>query len=160
MQKSIYDFEVTKIDGKKTTLRDYEGKVLLIVNVASKCGYTKQYASLEDLYQKYKDKGLEILGFPCNQFGGQEPGTDEEIQEFCSTKFNVTFPLFSKIKVNGKEADPLYVHLKSLAKGILGTEAIKWNFTKFLIDKEGNVIERYASKDTPADLELEIAKFL
>jgi len=160
MKKSIYDFDVQTIDGKDTTLQKYKGKVLLIVNVASKCGYTKQYAGLESLYQKYKDKGLVICGFPCNQFGGQEPGTEEEIQNFCSTKYNITFPLFSKIKVNGKDAHPLYVHLKSQATGILGTERIKWNFTKFLIDKDGNVIERYGSKDTPKELDLKIAELL
>lgn len=160
MQKSIYDFEVSTIDGKKITLQDYKGKVLLIVNVASKCGYTKQYAGLEALYQKYKDKGFVILGFPCNQFGAQEPGSEADIKQFCSTKYNVSFPMFSKIKVNGKEAHPLYQYLKPLAKGVLGTESIKWNFTKFLVDRNGKVIERYASKDKPEDLDLKVAELL
>lgn len=160
MPSTIYDFTVTTIDGKETTLAEYKGKVLLIVNVASKCGFTKQYEGLENLYQKYKSKGLVICGFPCNQFGGQEPGTSEEIQQFCSSKYNITFPLFEKINVNGKNAHPLYVYLKSQAKGVLGTEAIKWNFTKFLVDKNGHIVERFASRDTPESLENKIASLL
>jgi glutathione peroxidase len=137
-----------------------KNKTLLIVNVASKCGFTKQYAGLEQLYEKYKDKGFVVLGFPCNQFAGQEPGDDAEIKSFCSLNYNVTFPLFSKIKVNGADAHPLYKYLKEKHKGILGLAAIKWNFTKFLVDKNGNVIKRYASQDKPEDLTSDIEKIL
>lgn len=160
MPSTIYDFTVDTIDGKTTSLAQYKDKVLLIVNVASKCGFTKQYEGLEKLYQKYSSKGLVILGFPCNQFGGQEPGDAAEIKQFCSLKYNVTFPLFAKINVNGKNAHPLYMFLKPQAKGVLGTEAIKWNFTKFLVDKTGHIVERFAPKDTPESLEAEIEKFL
>lgn len=160
MPRKIYDFVVHTIDGKEVSLSKYENKVLLIVNVASKCGFTKQYAGLEKLYQKYKDKDFVILGFPCNQFGGQEPGTADEIKSFCELNFGVTFPMFEKISVNGKNTHPLYAYLKSEAKGIMGTEAIKWNFTKFLVNKDGSVVTRFASKDTPESIEAEIAKLL
>jgi glutathione peroxidase len=159
-ESSIYDFSLTTIDGHTTTLQEYRGKLLLIVNVASKCGFTPQYTGLEALHQKYKDRGLVVLGFPCNQFGGQESGTESEIREFCSTQYQVTFPLFAKIDVNGKKADPLYVWLKSQAKGILGTEAIKWNFTKFLVDTEGQVIDRFGSNVTPEELDATIAELV
>lgn len=157
---TIYDFTVKTIDGKETTLEDYKGKVMLIVNVASKCGYTPQYDGLEALYQKYKDKGLVVLGFPCNQFGSQEPGTEAEIQNFCRVNFGVTFPMFSKINVNGADTHPLYVYLKSEKPGVLGSEAIKWNFTKFLVDKEGKVVERFGSSTKPSELEEKIEKLL
>ncbi len=156
----IYDFEAKAIDGTLTPLKTYEGKVLLIVNVASACGFTPQYAGLEALYRKYRDRGLEILGFPCNQFGAQEPGDEEEIKNFCKLKYDVTFPMFAKIDVNGPATHPLYQFLKKEEKGILGTEGIKWNFTKFLIDRQGNVVERFAPQTTPASLEKEIEKLL
>jgi glutathione peroxidase len=158
LKSLLYDFPVTTVDGRATALSEYRGQVLLIVNVASKCGFTPQYDGLEALFRKYKDRGVTVLGFPCNQFGGQEPGTEAEIHHFCSTQYNVTFPLFAKIDVNGKHADPLYVWLKSKAKGILGTEAIKWNFTKFLVDREGTVIDRYGSNVTPAELDPILAR--
>lgn len=160
MEKSVYDFKVVTIDGAEKSLADYKGKTLLIVNVASKCGYTKQYAGLEKLYEKYKDRGFEILAFPCNQFGGQEPGTHEEIKEFCSLNFGVKFPMFEKINVNGDSTHPLYVYLKEQAPGAAGTKAIKWNFTKFLVDKNGKVLERYASATTPEELDPIIEKQL
>ena len=158
--QTVYDFNVKTIDGKETTLAPYKGQVMLIVNVASKCGYTPQYDGLQTLYEKYKDRGFVILGFPCNQFANQEPGTEAEIQNFCRVNFGVTFPLFSKIDVNGKGTHPLYVYLKSKQPGILGTETIKWNFTKFLVDKEGNVISRFGSSTKPKELEEEIEKLL
>ena len=157
---TIYDFKVKTIEGDDTTLAPYGGKVLLIVNVASKCGYTPQYDGLEALYRKYKDKGFVVLGFPCNQFGSQEPGSEAEIQNFCRVNFGVTFPMFSKINVNGEETHPLYRYLKSEQAGILGTEAIKWNFTKFLVDKEGNVVERFGSSTKPSELEDKIEALL
>lgn len=157
---SIYDFDVQAIDSSKVSLKDKKGKVLLIVNVASKCGYTKQYAGLQKLYDTHKDKGFEVLGFPCNQFGGQEPGTEKEIQSFCDLNYKVTFPLFAKVNVNGKDAHPLFNYLKSAQKGVLGTEAIKWNFTKFLVNKKGEVLARYASATTPESIEEEIVKLL
>jgi len=135
----------------------YRGLTLLIVNVASQCGYTPQYAGLERLYRKYKDRGFVVLGFPCDQFGRQEPGTDDEIQQFCSLNYDVTFPLFSKIKVNGDDAHPLYKFLKSQKKGVLGSESIKWNFTKFLIAPDGAVLKRYGSADTPDAIERDVA---
>ncbi len=156
---TIYDFTVKNNKGEDVSLSEYKGKVLLIVNVASKCGYTKQYSGLQALYGKYKDKGFVILGFPCNQFANQEPGTDAEILSFCQVNFGVTFPLFKKIKVNGKDADPLYVYLKEQAKGNLGS-AIKWNFTKFLVDRDGNVLDRYESKTTPEELDSIVADLL
>lgn len=157
---SIYDFKVQTIQGEDTTLSTYKNKVLLIVNVASKCGFTRQYDGLEALYRKYKDQGLVVLGFPCNQFGSQEPGTEKEIQNFCRVNFGVTFPMFSKINVNGEDTHPLYQYLKSQQPGLLGTESIKWNFTKFLVDKEGNVVKRFGSSTTPLELEEEIEALL
>ena len=157
---SIYDFSVKDIHGKDVALDRYRGKVLLIVNTASKCGFTPQYKGLEALYQKQKGKGLEILGFPCNQFGAQEPGSAKEIESFCEINYGVTFPLFAKVDVNGKDAAPLYQHLKAAKPGLLGSEAIKWNFTKFLVDAEGNVVERYAPNTEPAAIAPDIAKLL
>jgi glutathione peroxidase len=144
---SIYDIKLKDIDGKDTSLSAYKGKVLLVVNVASKCGYTKQYSALEANYQKYKDKGFVVLGFPCNQFGGQEPGSNDEIKEFCSSKFNVTFPLFDKIDVNGEKRHALYTDLAGKDSPFPGD--IKWNFNKFLIGKDGKILKRFESKATP-----------
>jgi glutathione peroxidase len=157
---SVYDFSAKAIDGSEKSLGEYRGKALLIVNVASKCGFTPQYRGLEAMYRRLKDKGFEILGFPCDQFGHQEPGDEAEIQSFCSTTYDVTFPLFSKIDVNGNGAHPLYKYLKSEEKGLLGTESIKWNFTKFLVDKQGNVIKRFAPKDSPESIEKDIERVL
>jgi glutathione peroxidase len=154
---SIYDFNVITIDGARQTLDAYRGQVLLIVNVASKCGFTPQYAGLEDLYRRYREQGFTVLGFPCDQFGHQEPGDEAEIRNFCSLTYEVTFPLFAKINVNGDQAHPLYTYLKSEKKGLLGSEGIKWNFTKFLVDREGRVVKRYAPTDTPVSIEKEIA---
>jgi glutathione peroxidase len=153
---SIFDFELHALDGSERTLNDYAGKVMLIVNVASRCGFTPQYAGLEALYRKHKDAGLVVLGFPCNQFGAQEPGTEAEIQSFCATNYGVSFPMFAKVEVNGANAHALYRHLKSAKPGLLGTEAIKWNFTKFLVDRRGEVVARYAPNDKPEDLEQDI----
>ena len=153
----IDDFTATTIDGETRSLADYRGKTLLIVNVASKCGFTPQYEGLEALYRQYRDQGLVVLGFPCDQFGHQEPGDEAEIRTFCSTNYDVTFPLFAKIDVNGANAHPLYQHLKRAAKGILGSEAIKWNFTKFLVDKAGRVVKRYAPAETPAAIGKDLA---
>ena len=153
---SVYAFTVTSIDGRAVPLSIYRGKTLLIVNVASRCGYTPQYAGLERLYRAHKEDAFVILGFPCDQFGRQEPGTDDEIQQFCSKTYDVTFPLFSKIKVNGPEADPLFIYLKSEKKGLLGLEAIKWNFTKFLVGPDGEVLKRYGSADTPESIERDL----
>jgi len=150
--QSLYDIKLKDIDGKDTTLAAYKGKAVLIVNVASKCGYTKQYSGLEATYPKYKDQGLVILGFPCNQFGGQEPGTNEEIKEFCSSKFNVTFPLFDKIEVNGANRHPLYVALAGKNSPFPGD--IKWNFNKFLIGKDGKILKRFDSGVKPDAEEL------
>lgn len=157
---SIYSYKVKTNTGTMQSMEDYKGKTLLIVNVASKCGFTPQYEGLEKLHQKYKDKGLVILGFPCNQFGAQEPGSDEEIKTFCKLNYGVTFPIMSKIDVNGDKADPLYKFLKSKASGIMGTEAIKWNFTKFLVSSDGSKIERFAPQKEPKDLEKDIEKLL
>ncbi len=157
---SIYDFSAQTITGKEQSLGDYRGKVLLVVNTASKCGFTPQFAGLEELYEKYKDKGLEILGFPCNQFAKQDPGSDSEIQEFCQLNYGVTFPMVSKVDVNGADEDPIFSHLKEEAPGALGTRRIKWNFTKFLVDAEGKVIKRYAPTDTPKAIEKDIARLL
>lgn len=159
MAKSVYDFKVKDINGKEVSLEDYRGKLMLIVNVASKCGFTPQYKGLESLYQELKDQ-LVVLGFPCNQFGAQEPGNAEEIKNFCSLTYNVTFPLFEKIDVNGTNAAPLYQFLKSEKPGLLGSEAIKWNFTKFLVNKEGKVIKRYAPTDTPESIKKDLSKLL
>ncbi len=155
----FYDYKVKSISGEEVSMSEYKGKVVLIVNTASKCGFTKQYEGLEELYEKYKDQGFVILGFPCNQFGAQEPGDNEEIKNFCTSTFSVTFPMMSKIDVNGDDADPLYKFLKKEKGGILGDE-IKWNFTKFLIDREGNVVDRFASQKTPKALEKEVEKLL
>ena len=155
----FYDYKVKNISGEDVSMSEYKGKVVLIVNTASKCGFTKQYEGLEELYEKYKDQGFIILGFPCNQFGSQEPGGNAEIKNFCTSTFSVTFPMMSKIDVNGENADPLYKFLKSEQGGILGDD-IKWNFTKFLIDREGNVVDRFASQKTPKALEKEVEKLL
>ena len=160
MNKSVYDFTVETIDGEEISLDKYKGKTILIVNVASKCGFTPQYEGLQELYEKYKDKDFYVLGFPCNQFGNQEPGSEEDIKEFCSTNFDVNFPMFSKIEVNGDDAHPLYKFLKEKASGTLGTKSIKWNFTKFLIDKEGNIVDRYGSAKTPKELDPIVAKYV
>jgi len=157
---NVYDFEATTIDGARQSLDAYKGKTLLVVNVASKCGFTPQYAGLESTYRKLKDKGLVILGFPCDQFGHQEPGDEGEIKQFCSLKYDVTFPMFAKIEVNGAHTAPLYQYLKKAAPGLLGTEAVKWNFTKFLIDKTGKVVRRYATMETPESIEKDIVKIL
>ena len=156
----IYKFEVKTLGGTPVKMESFKGKTLLIVNVASKCGFTPQYKGLEALYKKYRDKNFEILGFPCNQFGTQEPGSAEEIQSFCSLTYDVSFPMFSKIDVNGPNADPLYQFLKKEEKGVLGTESIKWNFTKFLVSKTGEVLKRYAPTTTPESLENEIVSNL
>lgn len=152
MSESIYDFSAPLLNGQLTGLETYRGKVLLIVNTASECGFTPQYAGLEALYRAMKDRGLVVLGFPCNQFGGQEPGDAEAIGEFCQANFGISFPIFDKIDVNGDDAHPLFVWLKHQAAGVLGTEAIKWNFTKFLVDRNGRVVERYAPATKPEDL--------
>ena len=149
---SVYEFAAKTIEGKEVSLSNYKGKALLVVNVASKCGFTPQYEGLEKLYKDYKNKGLEILGFPCNQFGAQEPGTEADIQSFCSLTYGVSFPMFAKVDVNGSNAHPLYKYLTHEKPGILGTEAIKWNFTKFLIGKNGEPIKRYGSADKPESL--------
>jgi glutathione peroxidase len=158
--KSIYDFKVKNIRGEEVPLETFRGKALVIVNTASQCGLTPQYEGLENLYKKFKDRGLVILGFPSNQFGAQEPGSEAEIAQFCETRFSVTFPLFTKIEVNGPQTHPLYEFLKSSQKGFLGTEAIKWNFTKFLVDKSGNVVTRFAPTTTPEQMETEIENVL
>lgn len=157
---TLYDIEATTIDGATRSLRDYAGKALLVVNVASRCGFTPQYKGLEALYRKFADRGFVILGFPCNQFGAQEPGSESEIAAFCSTNYDVTFPMFAKIDVNGEKAHPLYRLLKHAAPGLLGSEAIKWNFTKFLIDRNGAVVKRYAPTDTPQAIERDIEALL
>lgn len=156
----IYDISAKTIDGKDQKLDAYKGKVVLVVNVASKCGFTPQYKGLEALWKKYKDKGLVILGFPCDQFGHQEPGDENEIKNFCSLTYAVDFPMFAKIDVNGPNTHPLYQHLKSEAPGLLGSEGIKWNFTKFLVDKTGNVVKRYGSVDTPEKIEKDLVDLL
>jgi glutathione peroxidase len=157
---SVYDFSVKDIHGKEQKLDRYKDKVMLIVNVASKCGFTPQYKGLESLYEKMQSRGLEVLGFPCNQFGAQEPGTEKEIESFCELNYGVKFPLFAKVDVNGDEAAPLYKYLKKTKPGLLGTEAIKWNFTKFLVDRKGNVIERYGSNVEPEAIADDIEKLL
>ncbi|ALC81352.1 MULTISPECIES: glutathione peroxidase [Bacillus] len=157
---SIYHISVQTIDGKEIKMEHYRGKVLLIVNTASKCGFTPQYKELQELYENYREEGLEILGFPCNQFMSQEPGSEEEIQEFCSLNYGVTFPLFKKIDVNGEKAHPLYKKLANDAKGVLGSKAIKWNFTKFLVDKQGETVKRYSPNTKPKELEKEIEALL
>jgi glutathione peroxidase len=157
---TIYDFTVDDIEGRPVKLDRYKDKVLLVVNTASKCGFTPQYKGLEALYRKYKDQGLEVLGFPCNQFGSQEPGNEQEIATFCETNYDITFTMFRKVDVNGEGAAPVYRYLKSAKPGLLGTEAIKWNFTKFLVDRGGNVVARFAPNDTPESIERDVAKAL
>ena len=157
---SIYDYEVNTISGKASPLADYKGKVLLIVNTASKCGFTPQFTGLEALYSELQEQGFEILGFPCNQFLKQDPGSDSEISEFCSLNYGVTFPMFSKIDVNGDNTHPLYNFLKTQAKGMLGSEKIKWNFTKFLVNREGEVVKRYAPNTEPKDIAADITALL
>ncbi len=156
---NIYDFKVRNAKGVEVSMADYKGKVLLIVNTATGCGFTPQYEGLQKLYDKYKDLGLEILDFPCNQFGHQAPGTEEEIQKFCTLKYGTTFPLFAKIDVNGKDADPLFTYLKSQQGGFMGDD-IKWNFTKFLVSRDGKVIDRYAPVTKPESIEDDILKLL
>lgn len=158
--KSLYDFQVKNNKGEMVSINNYKGKTLLIVNTASKCGFTPQYEELEALYKKYKDQGFEILAFPCNQFGNQEPGADSEIAQFCSLNFNTSFALFSKIDVNGDNADPFFEFLKEKAPGALGSKMIKWNFTKFLVDKTGENIERFAPTTAPLKMEKDILKRL
>jgi glutathione peroxidase len=157
---SIYDYEANALDGKEVPLSDYRGKVVLIVNTASQCGFTPQYAGLEALYTSYQDKGLTVLGFPCNQFGAQEPGSSAEIGTFCQKNYGVTFPMFEKIEVNGNNAHPLWTYLKDEKPGLLGTKAIKWNFTKFLVDREGHVVRRFGSNETPESIKPAIEKLL
>ena len=160
MTKTIADFTATKPGGKEEKLADKLGKVVLVVNTASKCGFTPQYDGLEALYRKYKDRGFEIMAFPCNQFGGQEPGSADEIAEFCKVNFGLSFPLMAKVEVNGADEAPLYGWLKSEAPGLMGTKAIKWNFTKFLIGRDGKVVRRYAPTDKPESLAKDIEKLL
>lgn len=160
MSSTVYDFSATSIEGQLVDLSKYKDKVLLIVNTASQCGFTSQYQGLQALYDKYASKGVEVLGFPCNQFGAQEPGSATEIQSFCQKRFGVSFPLFEKIDVNGANAHPLYQFLTKAAPGILGSEAIKWNFTKFLVDGNGNVVKRYGSTTEPKDIERDIEALL
>lgn len=156
---NIYDHKVKDKEGKEVSLKQYEGKVLLIVNTATGCGFTPQFDGLQNLYEKYKDQGFEILDFPCNQFGNQAPGTDEEITSFCTGRFGITFPQFAKIEVNGANEDPLYTYLKKEQGGMLGSK-IKWNFTKFLVDRNGNVVDRFPPTKTPEAIDAEIAKLL
>jgi glutathione peroxidase len=157
---SVYDYSAKTLDGQEVNLADYRGKVLLIVNTASKCGFTPQFEGLEALYREYQERGLTVLGFPCNQFGAQEPGNAEEIASFCSLTYDVTFPMLAKIDVNGPSAHPLYTFLKKAQKGVLGTEGIKWNFTKFLIDRDGEVVERFAPTTKPEDLKAAVEALL
>jgi glutathione peroxidase len=157
---SLYDLTVDDIHGKPVKLSKYKGKVLLIVNTASECGFTPQYKGLEQLHAKLHGKGLEVLGFPCNQFGAQEPGSEKEIEQFCEVNYGVTFPLFAKVDVNGANASPLFRHLKSAKKGLLGSEAIKWNFTKFLVGRDGTVLKRYGSTTKPEDIAKDLEEAL
>ena len=157
---SVYDFTAKNLAGQDVSLSDFRGQVLLIVNTASKCGFTPQYAGLEELYEKLHPEGLTILGFPCNQFGAQEPGSESEIGTFCQKNYGVSFPMFAKIDVNGADAHPLYQYLKKDRRGLLGTEAIKWNFTKFLIGRDGEPVARYAPQTKPEDLEAPVRKLL
>jgi len=160
MNTSIYQFEVQTNKGEAISLENYQDKVMLVVNTASACGFTPQYAGLESLYNAYKDKGLIILAFPCNQFGKQEKGSDNDIQQFCDLNFNISFPVMKKTLVNGPNAEPLFQYLKSHAKGMLGTESIKWNFTKFLINRHGEVIKRYGSRVKPEQIKQDIENLL
>ncbi|WHY73422.1 glutathione peroxidase [Fictibacillus enclensis] len=157
---SVYEYHAKTIMGEEKSLQEYEGKVLLIVNTASKCGFTPQYKELQALYDEFKDQGLEILGFPCNQFAGQEPGNEEEIQEFCQLNYGVAFPMFAKVDVKGDHAHPLFTYLTSEAPGILGSKAIKWNFTKFLVNKQGAVVSRHSPQTSPKDMKKEIEALL
>lgn len=157
---NTFSFVARDISGAERPLKEFEGDVLLIVNVASHCGFTPQYEGLEKLYQKYKDRRFVVIGFPCNQFGSQESGSNEEIQNFCSTQFNISFPLFAKVDVNGPQAHPLFTYLKTEQKGLLGSEAIKWNFTKFLIDRQGQVQKRFAPVTKPEEIEASIESML
>ncbi len=157
---ALYDISINTIDGKTQSLADYRGKVLLIVNVASRCGFTPQYTGLENLWKTYGKRGLVVMGFPCNQFGAQEPGDEAEIAQFCSLTYDVTFPMFAKLDVNGSDTHPLYEHLKSAAPGLLGIEMVKWNFTKFLVDRDGKVVSRYAPNTAPEELAGDIEKLL
>jgi glutathione peroxidase len=160
MSSNVFDFSCSTSSGDERSLADYRGKILLVVNTASKCGFTPQFAGLEEMYEKYRERGLEILGFPCNQFGKQDPGSNEEITEFCQLNYGVSFPMFGKIEVNGRGADPLYQHLKKAAPGALGTRGIKWNFTKFLINRDGEVLKRFSPATTPAQIAKEIEQLL
>jgi len=160
LSKTVYNFSAKSINGNDVPMSDYKGKVLLIVNTASQCGFTPQYEGLEKLHQDYSSRGFTVLGFPCDQFGGQEPGTESEILTFCREKYSVTFPLFTKIEVNGDRTHPLYKHLKSSIPGVLGTETIKWNFTKFLVDSSGKVVQRYAPQTEPKDIAKDIENLL
>jgi glutathione peroxidase len=157
---NVYDFQANALDGKPVDLAQYRGKVLLIVNTASKCGFTPQYQGLETVYRELRGRGLEVLGFPCNQFGAQEPGTEEEIGAFCEKNYGVSFPMFAKVDVNGDDAHPLWKYLKGEAPGVLGTEAIKWNFTKFLIGRDGTVAKRYAPTTKPEEIADDIERLL
>lgn len=157
---TVFDFTAQDIAGKDVDLSQYKGKVLLIVNTASKCGFTPQYKGLQAIFEKYRERGFEVLGFPCNQFGHQEPGDEAQISEFCELNFGVDFPLFGKIDVNGDDAHPLYRHLKEEAPGLLGSKAVKWNFTKFLVNRDGQVVKRYAPTDKPESLAKDIEKLL
>jgi len=157
---SIYDFTARDIDGNERSLDEFRGKTLLVVNVASRCGFTPQYTGLEAMWRQLRDRGVVVLGFPCDQFGHQEPGDEAEIRQFCSTSYDVSFPMFAKIEVNGAGAHPLYRWLKHEGKGVLGSEAIKWNFTKFLVDPEGQVVRRFAPTDTPEKISQEIERRL
>jgi glutathione peroxidase len=157
---TVYDFSAKTIDGKTKKLADFKGKVLLIVNTASRCGFTPQYKGLEELHRRFAKRGFAVLGFPCNQFGEQEPGAESEIAEFCETNYGVTFPMFAKVDVNGENAHPLFRYLTSAKPGLLGSEAIKWNFTKFLVGRDGKVIERYAPTTKPEDIAADIEKAL
>jgi glutathione peroxidase len=157
---SIYDFEVNTLRGAEESLSKYKGKVLLVVNTASKCGFTPQYKGLQEVYEKFKDRGFEVLGFPSNQFAGQEPGESDEIAEYCELNYGVTFPMFEKIDVKGDEAHPLFKYLSKEAPGVLGSKSVKWNFTKFLVDQEGRVLKRFAPKTTPEQIESYISKIL
>lgn len=158
--KTVHDFAAARIDGSQASLSEWAGKVLLVVNTASQCGFTPQYTGLQELHQRYAPQGFAVLGFPCNQFGGQEPGSEDQIASFCETSFGVTFPMFAKVDVKGQGADPLWKHLVSEKPGLLGSEAIKWNFTKFLVGRDGKVIDRYAPTTKPADIAADIERAL
>ena len=157
---TVYDFDALQIDGTSVRLKKFKGKVMLIVNTASACGFTPQFTGLEELHQTYGRKGLVVLGFPCNQFGAQEPGDEKEIASFCAVSYGVTFPMFAKVEVNGESAHPLYKFLKKEKKGLAGTEAIKWNFTKFLVDADGKVVERFGPQDTPELIGRKLSKMI